>query len=182
MINKAIQFATVSHSNQTRKETTIPYILHCLEAGTIAASLTNKDGQVNEDVVAASILHDTIEDAFVSYETLVEVFNENIANLVQYQSEDKSKDWKSRKQDTIDFLVANKSIDVEIATLSDKLSNVRSIHKDYKVMGENLWSKFNAGRESQHWYYRSIAKAITQIRDTDEFKEYERLIEETFES
>ena len=73
-----------------------------------------KNGKIDEGVVAAAILHDTIEDAFVSYESLKEVFNENIADLVQCQSEDKSKKWLDRKQDTIEFLKANKSIDVEI--------------------------------------------------------------------
>ena len=92
-----------------RKGTEIPYILHCLEAGTIAANLTNKEGSVNSDIVSAAILHDTIEDAYVSYETIKEVFNENIANLVQRQSEDKSKKWIDRKQDTINSLKKNKS-------------------------------------------------------------------------
>lgn len=45
MINKAIHFATVAHSNQTRKGTEIPYILHCLEAGTLAANLSMKNGK-----------------------------------------------------------------------------------------------------------------------------------------
>lgn len=182
MINKAIEFATVSHAGQTRKGTDIPYILHCLEAGTIAANLTNKDGKVNQDIVAGAILHDTIEDADVSYEILKEVFNENIANLVNSQSEDKSKVWIERKQATINFLKENKSIGVEVATLSDKLSNMRSIYKDYKVDGEKLWSKFNAGKESQHWYYNSIAESFSQVTDSDEYKEYRELIKETFDN
>src|SRR5699024_11290328 len=102
MIHKAIEFATVCHANQTRKGTDIPYILHCLEAGTIAANLTNNAGVIQEDVVAAAILHDTIEDSFVSYASLKEVFNEHIANLVESQSEDKSKTWLERKTATID--------------------------------------------------------------------------------
>lgn len=180
MINKAIQFATTAHSNQTRKGTNIPYILHCLEAGTIAASLTNKDGQVNEDVVASAILHDTMEDAHMTYKTLSEVFNKNVARLVLSQTEDKTKSWKERKTETIDFLIENESKEVEIATLSDKLSNLRSIKKDYEVMGEELWSKFNAGYESQKWYYTSIGLAMNQVKDTDEFKEYMNLLEITF--
>lgn len=180
MINKAIHFATTVHSNQTRKGTNIPYILHCLEVGTIAASLSTQKGNIDEDVVSAAILHDTIEDAYVSYETLKEVFNEKIADLVQAQSEDKSKPWIDRKKDTINFLYANKSIDVEIVTLADKLSNMRSIYKDYQIMGEQLWNKFNAGKEMQYWYYNSIAKAITQIQDTKEHKEYRDLINKVF--
>lgn len=180
LINKAIQFATVSHANQTRKGTEIPYILHCLEAGTIAANLTNTDGSIDNDVVSAAILHDTIEDAFVSYATLKEVFNENVANLVQSQSEDKSKAWLDRKRDTINFLKSNTSKSVEIATLADKLSNMRSIYRDYAVLKEKLWDKFNAGKESQHWYYKSIAESFSQIKDTEEYREFKDLIEKTF--
>lgn len=182
MINRAIEFATVCHSNQTRKGTKIPYILHCLEAGTIAANLTNKDGSVDSDIVSAAILHDTIEDAFVSYDSIKEVFNENIANLVQSQSEDKSKIWLDRKKDTIKFLKTNKSKGVEIATLADKLSNMRSIFKDYEVDKERLWDKFNAGKESQHWYYNSIAESLSQVKETNEYREYKDLIKKTFEN
>ena len=180
MIHRAIHFATACHQNQTRKETSIPYILHCLEAGTIAASLTNEDGRVDTDVVASAILHDTIEDTFVTYDTLKEAFNENIADLVRLQSEDKSKSWTERKQDTMDFLQANESKAVEIAILSDKLSNMRSIHKEYQVKKDQLWEKFNAGKESQHWYYSTIADSLYQVRDTEEYKEYKELIKKTF--
>ena len=182
MIHKAINFATVAHSNQTRKGTEIPYILHCLEAGTIAANLTLENGNIDEDVVCAAILHDTMEDAFVSYDTLKEAFNENVADLVQYEGEDKSKKWHERKQATIDFLKTNKSRNVEIAVLADKLSNMRSIYRDYQIMQEELWKKFNADKKWQHWYYQSIADALSQVRYTSEFKEYEKLIKKTFES
>lgn len=181
MINKAIIFATISHDGQSRKGTEIPYILHCLEAGVIASNLSLQDGEVDPDVVSAAILHDTIEDADVSLETLIGEFNENIANLVQSQSEDKSKVWIERKQDTINFLKQNKSKDVEMATLADKLSNMRSINRDYNNQGETFWDKFNAGKELQHWYYNSIANAFTQVVFTDEYVEYKVLISKTFE-
>lgn len=182
LINKALEFATLSHVNQMRKGTEIPYILHCLEAGTIAANLTNKEGSIDSDVVSAAILYDTIEDASVSYETLKEVFNEDIANLVQSQSEDKSKKWIDRKKDTINFLKTNKSKGVEIATLADKLSNMRSIFRDYELQGEKLWDKFNAGKESQYWYYNSIAESLSQVKNTNEYREYKDLIKQTFEN
>lgn len=180
MINKAIAFATVSHANQTRKGTEIPYILHCLEAGIIASNLTNDNGSIDSDVVCAAILHDTIEDAYVSYETLKEVFNENIANLVKSQSEDKSKTWLERKQAMIDFLQANQSKAVEIAVLADKLSNMRSIATDYEKHKEKLWDRFNASKESQNWYYTAIASSLSQVTETKPYKEYTDLITKTF--
>ena len=45
---------------------------------------------------------------------------------------------------------------------------------------EQLWEKFNAGKESQHWYYSTIADSLSQVRDTDEYKEYRELIKKTF--
>lgn len=180
MINRAITFATVSHANQTRKGTNIPYILHCLEAGVIAASLATEDGRVNSDVVCAAILHDTMEDAYVSYATLKEVFNETIADLVKSQSEDKTKSWQERKQATIDFLQANTNKSVEIATLADKLSNMRAIASDYEKQGEQLWDRFNADKASQHWYYSTIATSLTQLSETKPYQEYTALVEKTF--
>src|SRR5699024_7319101 len=155
-------------------------IQQCLESSIIAANQTNKEGCVKSDIVCASILHDTIEDANVSYETLKEVFNENIANLVKSQSEDKSKEWIDRKKATISFLKSNQSKDVEITTLADKLSNMRSIFRDYQVQKEDLWNKFNAGIESQHWYYNAIAESFSQVKDTNEYREYQDLIKKTF--
>lgn len=181
MINQAIEFATLSHQTQTRKGTEIPYILHCLEAGIIAANMTTKGGQVDSDVVCAAILHDTIEDTDVSYQTLKQEFNENIANLVKHQSEDKSKEWLERKLATIKFLQLNQSKAVEIATLADKLSNMRSIFRDYQVENEKLWDKFNAAKEEQHWYYESIGDSLSQVKDTNEYREYIDLIKKTFE-
>lgn len=40
--------------------------------------------------------------------------------------------------------------------------------------------KFNAGKESQHWYYSTIADSLSQVRDNDEYKEYKELIKKTF--
>ncbi len=181
MIHEAIQFATVCHRNQTRKGTDIPYILHCLEAGVIASSLTNEAGVIDEEVVAAAILHDTMEDAFVTYETLVEVFNERVAMLVQAQSEDKSKTWQERKEATIDFLRRNESPAVEMATLSDKLSNMRAIAKEYAVRQDAMWEKFNAGKEKQQWYYTTLGKSMKYVKETKEYKEYQALVQETFQ-
>lgn len=180
MINRAITFATVSHANQTRKGTNIPYILHCLEAGVIATSLATEEGQINTDVVCAAILHDTMEDAYVSYATLKEVFNETIADLVKSQSEDKTKSWQERKQATINFLQANTNKSVEIATLADKLSNMRAIASDYEKQGEQLWDRFNADKASQHWYYSTIATSLNQLSETKPYQEYTALVEKTF--
>ena len=46
IIEKAIQFATKAHEGACRKGTTLPYILHPLEAGAIAAQMTGSGSAV----------------------------------------------------------------------------------------------------------------------------------------
>ena len=177
MINKAIQFASLCHKDQVRKATEIPYILHPLEAGIIATSLTLEYGSLDEDVVASAILHDVCEDAKVSLASLELLFNSRVAELVKMQSEDKSKTWKERKQHTINQLEENKDKSLEIVILADKLSNLRSIKRDYEQMGENLWDKFNVKDKSQHsWYYTGILKNIKQLCNTTEYEEFQQLL------
>lgn len=182
MINKAIQFATMVHSNQTRKSTKIPFITHCLEVGVLITSMTSKLGMFNEDLVAAGYLHDSVEDANVSVEQLKEVFNARIAELVSLQSEDKTKTWQELKEHTMEQLRTNDDIELEIGILADKLSNVRALERDYKLQGENLWMRFNAPKEKQEWYYKSIAENMKfeAVKNLDEYKEYLVLLDKIF--
>lgn len=179
LITKAIQFATEKHAGQFRKKTTIPFILHCMEAGLIASEMTMKDGKVDDELVAAQMLHDTIEDAGVTYGELKENFGDRVANLVNYQSEDKSKSWMERKTHTIEFLKSNDKKEIEIAFISDKLANVRSLKKELEK-GDELWGKFNAPKKLQKWYYTSIGLQMKQIKETPQFAEYMELLNQIF--
>lgn len=177
-INEAFKIARLAHKGQFRKGSKIPYILHPMEAGVIAASLSMKNNQVDEEVVAAAILHDVIEDTDITYQDLSNNFNEKVLRLIRLQSEDKSKTWQERKETTIELLRNNEDINFEIVILSDKLSNLRAIHKDYQILGDSLWERFNVKEKARHkWYYSSIAKEIKQLKDTREYKEYKELLE-----
>ena len=95
MIQKAIAFATKAHDGQLRKGTMRPYILHPLEVGVIVARMTE-----DEEVISAAILHDTIEDCEgVTAKMIEQMFSNRVAELVQKESEDKSKTWMERKGD-----------------------------------------------------------------------------------
>ena len=176
LIEKALIFATNAHSGQTRKKTSIPFILHCIEASNIAREMTEKNGSVNQNLIAAQLLHDTVEDTETSIDVIKEKFGEEVASIVEIQTEDKTKTWDERKQHTMEILDSNESIEVEMAYLSDKLSNMRSLSREYIEKGEELWGKFNAGKEKQKWYYSSIADKLKLVRETEQYKEYVELI------
>jgi (p)ppGpp synthase/HD superfamily hydrolase len=176
MINKAIMFATVAHSDQKRKGADKPYILHPLEAGIVVSQM-----KYDTDLICAAILHDTVEDAKVDYETIEVLFNKKISDLVKAQSEDKSKCWKERKQHTIDYYNSIATEDEKIVCLGDKLSNMRSLESDYKIVEEELWNRFNVKEKSQHkWYYESLVDALSSLQGFEEYQEFKKLVNKVF--
>lgn len=177
MIENALGIAISAHKGQLRKGGNIPYILHVIEAGVIGASLSIKLNQEKEEIIVACILHDIIEDTSITYQDLSAHFNENVLKLVRLQSEDKTKSWQERKEATIALLKSNEDVNFEIVILSDKLSNLRSIHRDYQAIGDQLWERFNVKDKHKHkWYYSAIGNEIKHLRDTTEYKEYIELL------
>ena len=153
-VQKAIIYAMEKHEGQKRKGTDIPYIVHPMEVMQILSSMG-----CPADVVIAGILHDTLEDTTATPKEIEELFGADVLNIVQHESEDKSKTWKERKQHTIDSL-AEAPKEVRIVCFADKLSNIRSMFRDKESIGEELWKRFNAGKKDIEWYYRQVAEAL----------------------
>lgn len=178
MIDKAIAFATKAHEGQFRKGTTRPFILHPLEVGNIVSTMTE-----DEEIVAAAILHDTIEDCEqVTTQCIVEQFGERVAEMVLQESEDKSKTWMERKSHTIEKL-RTAPIEIRMIGLADKLSNMRDIDRDYPECGEDLWNRFRMkDKRVIGWYYKSIRDALKEsMGETEAYAEYCALVEKNFE-
>ena len=175
MVSKAIVFATKAHEGQFRKATKIPYILHPMECAVIISGMTT-----DEEMIAASLLHDTVEDCDVTIEDIRREFGSRVAQFVARESEDKSKSWQERKQTTIDQLSSHTKEECMLV-LADKLSNIRSIARDYKELGETLWDRFHEKRKERiGWYYKSIAEKLTCLSEYEQYAEYCRLVEQIF--
>jgi Guanosine polyphosphate pyrophosphohydrolases/synthetases len=122
-----------------RKGTHTSYILHPLEAAAIVASMTD-----DPEIIAAAVLHDTLEDAHISVGEIAEKFGPRVADLVQSETENKqvslpaSETWLTRKQETIENLSNERDIAVKMIALADKLSNIRAIHQDHQAIGDEL--------------------------------------------
>lgn len=175
MVSKAIVFATKAHEGQFRKATKIPYILHPMECAVIISGMTT-----DEEMIAAALLHDTVEDCDVTIEDIRREFGSRVAQFVARESEDKSKSWQERKQTTIDQLSSHTKEECMLV-LADKLSNIRSIARDYKELGETLWDRFHEKRKERiGWYYKSIAEKLTCLSEYEQYAEYCRLVEQIF--
>lgn len=182
LLDSAIIFATKAHSGMTRKGTNIPYIVHPIEAAAIVAAMTD-----DEEVIAAAVLHDVLEDTEAAEDDLYARFGRRITDLVMGESEDKRRNfpaeltWKIRKQETITFLETKADMDAKILALADKLSNLRSIHRDVCIIGDAVWERFNVKDKNMHaWMYRSIAEALKDLSEHPTWQEYNNLVKEVF--
>ena len=177
-LNRAIIFATERHAGQARKGTDTPYIVHPLETMLILSNM-----QADLNVQIAGLLHDTVEDTDTILEEIAALFGDDVASLVGHHSEDKSKSWAERKTTAI---MALKQADerIKMLVLADKLSNMRSIARDYATLGDGVWERFNAPKEKQAWYYNGILDALGDMQQytetTDAYKELTDLYKDVF--
>ena len=65
--------------------------------------------------------------------------------------------------------------------LGDKLSNIRSTARDYLLMGEALWERFNEKHKESHaWYYWGMALRLKSLSDYEPYGEYVELCRQVF--
>lgn len=180
VFDRAVAFAVKAHEGQTRKDGST-YILHPLEVAVIAGTMTR-----DLDVLSAAVLHDTVEDTAVTAEDILETFGPKIAELVAHETEDKrpemaaSESWKIRKVESLAVL-KDSPIDSKILWLSDKLSNMRSLVKDYETIGEKVFDRFNEKNpKEQRWYHETVLEYIKELSDYPAYKEYQSLFDRVF--
>ena len=182
IVSEAIIFATNAHDGMRRRKAESPYILHPMEVGAIVGSMTN-----DQEIIAASILHDVVEDAGITMEEIGEKFGERIMKLVASETEDKREDlppedtWRIRKEETLEVLKNTNDDAVLMLWIGDKLSNIRTIYRDFQVEGLDVWKKFHQSDVSvQAWYYRSIMKYTERLSNTLAWQEYKNIVEQLF--
>lgn len=181
LLDRAIVFAVRAHAGTERRGKGYPYIVHPMEAVEIVATMT-----ADQELMAAAILHDTVEDTDTTIEQISAEFGDRVASLVAAESDephqhrDSVENWRARKQAAIDRL-ASASHDAKIVALGDKLSNMRAIARDYAVQGDALWSIFHSSDPKDHeWHYRGLAGVLSELKDTVAYQEFEQLINQVF--
>jgi len=124
LIARALDFAARKHVDQRRKgEAEEPYINHVAEVASLLAEATGGEDAV---LVAAGLLHDTIEDVGVTHAELAQAFGPEVADLVQEVTDDKSLPKQERKRLQVEH-APHKSGRARQLKIADKTSNLRAI-------------------------------------------------------
>ena len=158
-LQRALEYASRLHRDQYRKGTRIPYITHLLAV----AAIVGENGGTENEVVAA-LLHDAPEDqgGLATLEAIRARFGDEVAEIVEGCTDtydDPKPPWRERKETYLAHL-AGASDSVRLVSSADKLHNARTVLSDYRVLGEDLWERFNGGREGTLWYYRGIVDGL----------------------
>ena len=183
LVSEAIAFAVKAHDGMRRKESESPYILHPMEAAVIVGSMSD-----DQQLIAAAALHDVVEDAGVTIEEIEARFGKRVRDLVASETEDKRADlppeetWRIRKEESLSVLKDADDVGVLMVWLGDKLANMRSLYRDFKVEGVQMWQRFHQKDVNQQaWYYRSIVELTKALSHTSAWLEYKTLTELVFE-
>lgn len=126
IIQKALHLAMEAHQGQKRKSGE-PYISHPCAVAKILI-----DYGMDHETIAASLLHDVVEDTRYTYEEIKEAFGEPIANLVDGVTKISKLDFRSkadRQAESIRkmLLAMARDIRVIIIKLADRLHNMRTL-------------------------------------------------------
>ena len=181
ILDRAIIFAVLAHKNVRRKGKEIPYILHPLEASAIVATMTD-----DQELLAAAVLHDVIEDTPYTPGDVEKLFGKRVLAAVLADTQDEieglpgEESWHTRRYNSI-LKIKNADREGKIVAMGDKLSNMRAIARDYRSIGDEIWKLFTVKERAEHeWHYRALADALNELSDTEAYKEFVYLIDSVF--
>ena len=173
----ALTYAARVHRDQRRKGTQVPYIIHLLAV----AAIVGENGGTEEEVVAA-LLHDAPEDqgGEARLEDIRKKFGEGVADIVAGNTdtfENPKPPWRERKERYV-ARIAHEPESVRLVSAADKLHNARSILADLRSSGDELWQRFNGGKEGTLWYYRALVEAFETAGSNPVVEELDRVVAE----
>ena len=124
LVQKALTFATIAHDGQIRKYTKQPYIVHPIEVMEIVSTVEHDD-----EMLAAALLHDVVEDTIVTIEEIRQEFGSDVAFLVDELTDvSKPEDGNRAHRKAMDRAHSSQACSrAQTIKLADLISNARDI-------------------------------------------------------
>lgn len=122
LVPRAISFAARAHQGHFRKDGATPYVAHPLRVMTLVRHF----GCDDPEVLAAAVLHDTIEDTETTADEVAREFGAKIASVVAEVTDDKRLPKDERKRRQIEH-APDLSPEAKLVKLADKICNLRDV-------------------------------------------------------
>ena len=136
LVQRAYRLADEAHRDQKRASGE-PYITHCVAVAKILSEL-----RVPPEVIAAGLLHDTVEDTSITLDDLRRDFGETVATLVDGVTKLTNLPRVSRDDQHADKNNGDSSADAQVhnpAALGRKQDMVsETLRKTFLAMGEDV--------------------------------------------
>lgn len=131
MFEEALKFATKAHRNQKRRYTGEPYIVHPIAVSELVRTVSH-----TEEMLAAAVLHDVVEDTEHTLEEIRENFGEEVANLVFFLTDvSRPEDGNRATRKEMDALHYAKgpseSQTIKVADLIDNTKNISTLDNKF---------------------------------------------------
>ena len=126
MLDEVLKFATLAHGDQKRKYTGDPYIVHPIAVSEIVKTVAHTD-----EMVAAALLHDVVEDTPVTIDEIKIKFGSKVAELVGWLTDiSRPEDGNRKTRKTLDRKhSAEAPADAQTIKVADLIHNTDSIER-----------------------------------------------------
>ena len=122
LVERALAFTTESHRGQVRDVSGVPYVFHTVDV----AKRLGDAGVLDEEVIAAALLHDIVEDTSVTVAELADHFGDRVAGFVDEMTFDEAQLSKG------EYLAAfaTKSAGALAIKITDRSANVADYERE----------------------------------------------------
>lgn len=172
LIDTAARIAALAHKDQTRKQDDTPYITH-----PFAVALKLAQHGFSDEVIAAAIIHDVLEDTEYPEDELRAAMGTDVMAIVDAVTNDDTLSWEEKKLKYIETVRAGNDGAKAVAT-ADKVHNLETLIRSLTEIGPTIWDSFNRGKEKKIWFEEAMLSMLKESWDHPLVAEYEERLEE----
>ena len=156
LTREALDFAASHHAGQTRDDGNgLPFVTHPVEVGCLL-----HEAGYSDEVVAAGVLHDVLEDTDVERAELEERFGPGVADLVAAVTDDPSIEDHAERKAALRKQVAHAGECAAVVFAADKVSKVRELRARARH------GRFQRTDEGKLEHYRASLEMLSELIPT----------------
>ena len=165
---RALVYASKAHKSQKRKYTFEPYIVHPINVVEILMDHEDEFG-FSDEVYAAALLHDTVEDTHVTEEDIRKNFGDDVGNYVRGMTKvEDPKNNRATRKEAEAVRLSEESAIVQTIKCADLLANQVSIVEHDQKFAKIFLKESRVLHSVMTMAKPSIRKALISAIDRDD--------------